>query len=128
MPLRSSLLATLAAGLVVLACTATPVVDDVPGGPYPLSAARADQVLVDALRAGWPDRVVEPLGEGALGYGFDVWSGVDRDRVTARALPAGEEAWSFTVESGGTAPEASDSVRRELVQRIAEAARSASGR
>lgn len=90
---------------------------------FRLDAAQAEQVILEAVREGWPDKTPDPAGADEIGYSFLVHWGMEMDRVHARAVSMGDGAYRFEVWNVGDAPVAGGPARlrlRDLLQAAAE--------
>lgn len=109
--------------LSLFGCSATTTTQGDPAGTFALSADQADAVILAAIRSGWPDKSVQPLGVGRIGYRFRVWWGIDHDDVSAEAIPEPDGHYAFRVDNVGTAPASGSPARERLIGLILAEAR-----
>lgn len=125
--MRTLDLVALVLALVVAACSTTGSAIRETTPAYRLDAAQADAVILEAMRAGWPDKTPDPAEEGEVGYSFRVHWALDIDRVHARAVTGADGTVSFEVWNVGTAPIAGGPARSKLLELLQAAAERAEG-
>ena len=93
---------------------------------FRIDASVAQQVILDSIAEGWPDKSPAPLAEGQVGYEFTLHFAIDRERIIAEALADGSGHY-FRVTNRGTAPVVGVPAREKLVPLLEKYAEAASG-
>jgi hypothetical protein len=81
---------------------------------YALNAESAREVVLGAIREGWPSVEPKSLHDGRIGYEFVLHFAIDRERIIVEALPAGD-GHLFQVTNRGTAPAVGVPARKKLI-------------
>ncbi|WP_210394761.1 hypothetical protein [Motiliproteus sediminis] len=92
-------------------------------GPFILSAAEVEQVIVAAVRQGWPEAELKRVNGEPLSYQFTVWRLADADTLRVEAAPDQQGRYAIRVANLRYSSELSDPTREKLVGLIVKEAR-----
>jgi hypothetical protein len=81
---------------------------------YALNAESAREVMLGAIREGWPSVEPKALHDGRIGYEFVLHFAIDREHIIVEAMSS-SGGHLFQVINRGTAPAVGVPARKELI-------------